>query len=97
MEDIESIKAKKLEELKAKMAQDEKEKKLARELLDEKAYERLMNIRAVNKEKFIKVIEYLAAMKNAGYLKGKVDERTLIMLLQKMSNKTEGKITFIRK
>ncbi len=95
--DADEIRAKKLNELKSKIAKEEEEKKLARELLDEKAYERLMNIRAVKPDRFEGVLRYLMAMKNAGYVKGKIDERTLILILEKMSKRNEGKITFIRK
>ena len=98
--DYEEIKRQKMEELKQRQLKeqqrDEREAKIAtvtRSLLEEKAMERLNNVKIVNKELYLKVIQLVLYLQRAGQLQGKIGDEELKQLLEKIRNKKEIKIT----
>ena len=98
--DYEEIKRQKMEELKQRQLKeqqrDEREAKIAtvtRYLLEEKAMERLNNVKIVNKELYLKVIQLVLYLQRAGQLQGKIGDEELKQLLEKIRNKKEIKIT----
>ncbi len=98
--DIEEIRKKKLEELKEKSKAKEELSKylaIAREVCDEKAYDRLTNVMHANQELFMKALEYcVLRFKRTG---SKVDDKSLKEFLSYVSStsRKEPKIRFKRK
>ncbi len=69
---------------------------LIRENLDEKAYERLMNVRIVNPELYARAVFLLFQMKSAGRLKGTIDDSKMKKFLMSLLPK-ERETKIIRK
>ncbi len=81
-----------------KSAQQEMQKKeIAKNLLDDKAYERLMNIRVSNQDLYNQVISILISLAQQQKVAGKVTERQLIALLERMTAKREPTIEYKHK
>jgi len=100
--DYEEMKRKKLEELQEKKEEEarvlEAEAKiasLAKNLLTEEARARLNNVGLVNKELYLKTVQAVLYLQRAGQLQGKLGEKEVKALLEKLSNKRE--ITIKRK
>jgi programmed cell death protein 5 len=98
--DYEEIKQRKMEELKRNAEQqDDAEKRqqeaesqvsaLMRKLLDEKALERMNNIRLVNRELHLNAAQTILYLYRAGRIQGKMSEEELKELLQKIGSKKE--------
>lgn len=67
-------------------------KKITSQILDNKARERLSNLRTVKPELAMQLEVYLAQLHQMGQLKGKVTEEQLIMILKKIGEKKEFRI-----
>ena len=98
--EYEEIKRQKMEELKKRQLdeemQEETEAKIAlitRTLLTEEARNRLNNVKIVNKPLYLKTVQSILYLQNAGQVQGKIGEQELKMLLEKLRNKKEIKIT----
>lgn len=61
-------------------------------LLDEKARERMNNIRVVRPEIYSNLIAYLAQLYQAGQIRGKITEEQIVAVLNSMSQRKETKI-----
>jgi len=109
--DIEEIKRKKLMELMRKTQQNDiqeppqerditaigdKYLTFIRENLDEKAYERLMNVRMINPELYIRATYMLFQMKSTGRLRGTLDDSKMKSFLLSLLPK-ERETRIIRK
>ncbi len=103
--DAESIRKRKEAEYKKQLEQyeqqinlEEQVKKNLRQLLEDKAYERLMNVKVVNYQRFMLASQYILQL--AQQLQGrKLTEDEVITLLKNLRGDARGKgnITFIRK
>ncbi len=98
--DYEEIKRQKMEELKKRQLeeemQDRTEAKIAlaiRNLLSEEARNRLNNVKIVNRQLYLKAVQSVLYLQSTGHLQGKIEEQELKMLLEKLRNKKEIKIT----
>jgi DNA-binding TFAR19-related protein (PDSD5 family) len=72
-------------------------KELLRRMLDEKAYERMMNVRLSSPELYEKVVSSLAYVAQSGKMSGKISEEQLYALLAKMTQKRDTSIEFKHK
>ncbi len=108
MPELDEIRQRKLGELQAQLEQQrqleqqqlEAEKQiepLMRKLLDEKARERLNNVRLVNKERYFQVAQSIIYLFNAGKIKGKLSEAELKELLSRLSKAGEKEFKITRK
>ncbi|HLC47934.1 MAG TPA: DNA-binding protein [Candidatus Norongarragalinales archaeon] len=89
---------KKAEEMQRRQQQDAQLRAMLKQVLDQSAYERLLNIKLSNQELYLKVAELLITLFQQGRLKKKVDEPMLKALLSKLlSQRHESKISFMRK
>lgn len=101
-ENIDEVKRKKLEELKQRyalqqelMKQIEVERQLnliLRKLLTSKARERLKNVRLVNQELYLKAVQQVVAMAQAGKLAERVTDEQMKKLLMMLSKRKETRI-----
>jgi DNA-binding TFAR19-related protein (PDSD5 family) len=89
-----------LEEFRKKQLEDEAqadtESKIdsaVRGLLSEGARARLNNVRLVNNELYLKAAQVILYLANARQLQGRLEEPELKLLLDKLRNKREIKIT----
>ncbi|MEK6972726.1 MAG: DNA-binding protein [archaeon] len=93
--ELEELKQQRAFQLKQAEQQAQAEAQL-KQLLDiimtQKAKERIMNVRLVNKELYLKAAQYILLMYRAGKLQGKLEEEGLIQLLKSLSQKREIKI-----
>lgn len=93
--ELEELKQQRASQLKQAEQQAQAEAQL-KQLLDvimtQKAKERIMNVRLVNKELYLKAAQYILLMYRAGKLQGKLEEEGLIQLLKSLSQKREIKI-----
>ncbi|OIO23906.1 hypothetical protein COT30_00070 [Candidatus Micrarchaeota archaeon CG08_land_8_20_14_0_20_49_17] len=78
-------------------AEEEKKKQLLAKLVDEKAFDRLMNVRIGHDELYNGVISLLVRLANAGQIKGKLNEEQVVKLLSTLTEREVPKIQFKRK
>ena len=89
---------KKLYEKRMQQVQAELQKKeLLRRMLDDSAYERMMNVRISSPELYEKVVQSLAYIAQSGKMTGKISEEQIYGLLAKMTEKRETSIEFKKK
>jgi len=89
---------KQLEQYKQQINLEEQVKKNLRQLLENKAYERLMNVKVVNYQRFMLASQYILQLSQQ--LQGrKLTEDEVITILKNLRGNDRGKgnITFIRK
>ena len=79
------------------MQQEEQKKQLLRKMLDERAYDRMMNVRLGSPELYDKVIGSLAYLAQSGKPMGRISDEQLYQLLLKMTQERETKIEFRHK
>lgn len=101
-ENIDEVKRKKLEELKQRyalqqelMKQIEAERQLnliLRKLLTSEARERLKNVRLVNQELYLKAVQQIMLMAQAGRLTERVTDEQMKKLLMMLSKRKETRI-----
>ena len=73
-------------------------REVLRKILDEKAFERLSNIRLANTELYAQIAQMLIYAYQQGQIQGKVTEEVLVKLLNRLkSGEKEPTITFKRK
>ncbi len=98
--EAEDFKKRKMEELKKRQLEEEMqadaESKIdsaVRGLLSEAARTRLNNVRLVNNGLYLRAAQVILYLANDGQLQGKLEEPELRLLLDKLRNKREIKIT----
>ena len=67
-------------------------KKITSQILDNRARERLSNLRTVKPELAMQLEVYLAQMYQLGQIKGKITDEQLVMILKKIGEKKEFRI-----
>lgn len=67
------------------------------QILDPRAYERLMNVRVSNRELYMQVAQLLLNIVQSNRSIRKINEAQLIGLIDRITNKRETKIEFKRK
>ena len=73
-------------------------REVLRKILDEKAFERLSNIRLANTELYAQIAQMLIYAYQQGQIQGKVTEEVLVKLLNRLkAGEKEPTITFKRK
>jgi DNA-binding TFAR19-related protein (PDSD5 family) len=81
-----------------KAAQLEEQKKdIMRQFLDDRAYERLMNIRMSNNDLYNQLVNLVVSLAQSNRVTGKISEKQLISILTKMTSKREPTIEFKHK
>lgn len=95
MDDLDKIKEKKLNDIIKKQTMEKELINRLKSSIDEKSFERLINIKAVNEQKFQNISNYLIMLSQR--IGRPLTEREVIKLLENTSKKKEGKIRFIRK
>jgi DNA-binding TFAR19-related protein (PDSD5 family) len=79
-------------------AQIEQQKKsMVRQLMDDKAYERLTNIRASNREMYSQLVDMIISLAQAKRLNGKMTEAQFLSILGRVTERPETGIDFKRK
>ncbi len=96
-EDIEKMRRKRTEQAQQQNEMDGKMKTALRQMLEPDAYERMMNIKAADPEKYTNVTVMLARLFQSGKFGGKVSDQQLVQLLSKMGEKKGGSIQIKRK
>jgi programmed cell death protein 5 len=96
----EELKKRKMEEFKKRQLEEdaraEAESKISsavRNLLSEDARARLNNVRLVNNELYLRASQVILYLANEGQLQSRLEEPELRLLLDKLRNKREIKIT----
>ncbi len=77
--------------------EDQQRREIARRFLDNSAYERLMNIKASNPELYEQVVNLIISLIQSQRLSGKITEKQLVSLLEKVTFRPEPKISFKHK
>ncbi len=80
-----------------KLQEEQQRKEIARRLLDDAAYERLMNIRISNEELYAQVVNLLISFAQSQRLAGKVTEKELLAILKKITARHDPTISFRHK
>lgn len=79
-------------------AQVEQQKKaLVRQALEDKAYDRLMNIRVSNKELYSQLVDMIISLSQSGRLPNKLTEAQFVEVLKRFTAKAEPEISFRHK
>ena len=76
---------------------EEQKKNIVRQVLDDGAYGRLMNIRASNREMYSKLVDMIISLVQSQRLKGKLTEEQFVSILSKVNERPETKIDYRRK
>ncbi|MCL4379331.1 MAG: DNA-binding protein [Candidatus Marsarchaeota archaeon] len=76
---------------------EQQKKELMKQLLDSKAYERLMNIRISNPELYSQMVKVVVSLAQTNRLQGKMTEPQLLSILGKVTVRKEPTINFKRK
>jgi programmed cell death protein 5 len=76
---------------------EQQKKDMAKQFMDEGAYDRLMNIRLTNHELFSQVINVIISLAQNGRLQGKMNEAQLKSIIERLTFKPESKIEFKHK
>jgi DNA-binding TFAR19-related protein (PDSD5 family) len=76
---------------------EEQKKEIMRQFLDDKAYERLMNIRLSNPDLYNQLVKLVVSLAQSNRVTGKITETQLRSILEKMSSRPEPKIEFKHK
>lgn len=95
MDDEELLKRRMQEQLMIQQQQKQMEevlKVIRMQILDEKARERLSNLKVVKPDLAFQLEVYLAQLYQAGQIRGRITEEQLIIILKKMSEKRDFKI-----
>ncbi len=79
------------------MQMEMQKKELLRKMLDDKAYERMMNVRISSPELYEKVVSSLAYMAQSGRVSGKITEKQVYDLLLKLTQRKETSIEYKKK
>lgn len=80
-----------------KMQEDMQKRELARRLLDDRAYERLMNIKAKDGDLYDQVLGMLVSLVQSQRLTGRISEKEFIALMQRATERHEPTISFKHK
>ncbi|MGI0100207.1 MAG: DNA-binding protein [Candidatus Micrarchaeaceae archaeon] len=84
------------EALKAAQIEEQK-KEMIKQFLDDKAYERLMNIRLSNRELYNQLINLVVSLAQSNRVTGRITDTQLKSILEKMTYRHEPKIEFKHK
>lgn len=76
---------------------EQQKKDMAKQFMDEQAFDRLMNIRLTNHELFSQVINVVISLAQNGRLQGKMTEEQLKNIIERLTFKPESKIEFKHK
>lgn len=79
------------------MQMEQQKKEAMRQLLEAKAYERLMNIRASNPELYSQIVSVIISLAQTNRLQGKMTEAQLLSILEKITVRKEPTIDFKHK
>ncbi len=88
---------KKMQEMQKRQEQESQIKMVLRTVMDGPAYERLMNVRALNPDLFMKAAGAIAQAASSGKIRQKLSEEQLKSVLLQLSQKREGSIEIIKK
>ncbi len=76
---------------------EQQKKELMKQLLDNAAYERLMNIRVANPELYSQILNVIVSLAQTNRLQGKMTEPQLLALLNRITFRKETNIHFEHK
>ncbi len=79
------------------MQMEQQRKEVMKQLLDTKAYERLMNIRLSSPELYSQVVNLIISLAQTNRLQGKMSEQQLLSILDKVTFRKETTINFKHK
>ncbi len=79
------------------MQQEQQRRELARHLMTNEAYERLMNVRLSNRELYMQLMNLIIQMAQGNRIQGKLTEEQLRSLLARLTSKPEPSISFKHK
>ena len=100
-EDIERIRNEKLkkraEETRKKAEYEERVKSALRQILEDSAYERMMNVKISNEEVYFRAASALVRAAQSGDITGKVSDGQMQMILGKMLQRRDPTIEIKRK
>ncbi|MGC8478466.1 MAG: DNA-binding protein [Candidatus Micrarchaeia archaeon] len=76
---------------------EQQRKEVLRRFLDDASYERMMNIRASNRELYLQLADLIISLVQSNRLASKLTEAQFLQLLQKLTYRPEPKISFRHK
>lgn len=85
-----------MDQIKAAQVEEQK-KEIMKQFLDAKAYERLMNIRLSNGDLYNQLVNLVVSLAQNNRVTGKITEKQLISILEKLTSRPEPKIEFRHK
>ena len=85
-----------MEQLKRQQIEQQK-KEVIKKLMDQAAYDRLMNIRVSNVDLYSQLVDLIISLAQSNRLQGKLTESQLLSILEKVTYKPDTKIEFKHK
>ncbi|MCL5100103.1 MAG: DNA-binding protein [Candidatus Marsarchaeota archaeon] len=79
------------------MEQDQQVRSMLRQLLDDGAYERMMNIRVSNNELYTQLARLIVSLAQSNQIAGRITEPQLVSLLGRLTSRPDTKIEFKHK
>ncbi len=86
-----------LSKLYKQMEQDQQIRSMLRQLLDDGAYERMMNIRVSNSELYTQLARLIVSLAQSNQIAGRITEPQLVSLLGRLTSRPDTKIEFKHK
>jgi len=83
-DELAAARKKRMMELQQAQEMEAQIKSLLQNALDQKAYERAMNVRLANPELYSQLVQLIAYLYRQGQIRGKVSEEQLVQLLNKL-------------
>ncbi|MBI4210453.1 MAG: DNA-binding protein [Candidatus Diapherotrites archaeon] len=97
LEELQQLYAKQKEEQEKQAEAEQKAQQMLKRLLEERALERLNNVKLVNKELYGKAFQAVMGLVQRGYVKEKLNEEQVKQILMQLRNERETKIEVKRK
>ncbi len=80
-----------------KMQEEQQRKEIARRILEDDAYQRFMNIKVTNPDLYAQMFNILVSVYQNQGMKGKITEKQLIQIIERITYKPEPTISFKHK
>ena len=76
---------------------EEQKKEIVKRLLEPDAYERLMNIRASNRQLWSELMDLIISLAQSNRISGRMTDKQFVAVLGKVNNRPEPTLTFKHK
>ncbi len=85
-----------MEQMKRQQVEQQK-KEIIKKLMDQSAYDRIMNIRIANADLYTQLVDLIISLAQSNRIQGKLTEQQLLQILEKVTQRPDTKIEYRHK